>query len=368
MKYKLNEIITEYTEKNTDNLYQPVAVGKYGIRQRSDIYKKELAKDYSKNKVIKQDTMIIGMGSTQIDFGVLSDNKVYSVSPAYHTFKINTSIVKSDFFALLLKAKNEILTRKYMIASARQGKSVNLKEMVLEEVIIPDFDTQQQIIERVSSINNLISIEKNRIALFDELVKSRFIEMFEGKYPTIKIGEKFTTTSGGTPLKSHKEFYDNGDIPWLTSGEVNSGIITSVKNRITKLGLEKSSAKLVPQNSVVVAMYGATAGKVGLLTIPSTTNQAVCSVLPNDDYLPMFVYRAMEFKSEEMADRASGGAQSNISQGIVRDTEIYNAPLCVQKEFVSFAEQIDKSKFIIQNRIKLLEELLNTKMYDYFVE
>ena len=102
MLYKLNEIITEYSEKNIDGIYKPVSVGKYGIRQRSDIYKKELAADYSKNKLIHNNTMIVGMGSTQIDFGVLSKNVTYSVSPAYHTFKINTKLINSKYFDFLI--------------------------------------------------------------------------------------------------------------------------------------------------------------------------------------------------------------------------------------------------------------------------
>ena len=68
MKYSLNQLIEQYTDKNNDNLYEPVAVGKYGIRKRTDIYMKELSDDYSRNKVIYKDTMTIGMGSKQIDF------------------------------------------------------------------------------------------------------------------------------------------------------------------------------------------------------------------------------------------------------------------------------------------------------------
>lgn len=171
----MKDLITEYTEKNVNNLYEPVAVGKHGIRKRGDIYKKELASDYSKNKIIRKNTMIIGMGSTQIDFGVLSDDVIYSVSPAYHTFKINSSIVKSKYFNLLLKAKNNTYTKKYMIASARQGKSVNLKDFIFATVDIPPFDEQDIVIKNINKIAKDISLEEMRLFLLDEIIKSRFV-------------------------------------------------------------------------------------------------------------------------------------------------------------------------------------------------
>ena len=112
MKYSLIDILTQYSEKNIDNKYEPVAVGKYGIRKRSDIYKKELAKDYSKNKLIYKDTLTIGLGSKQIDFGVLKDDCIYSVSPAYITFKIDGSIIKADYLELYLESNNHYYTEK----------------------------------------------------------------------------------------------------------------------------------------------------------------------------------------------------------------------------------------------------------------
>lgn len=175
MKYQLKDIISEYTEKNTNGEYEPVAVGKYGIRKRSDIYKKELAKDYSKNKVIRKNTMIVGMGSTQIDIGVLSSDDIYSVSPAYHTFSINSSIIRSEYLDYLFQAKNSLYTSRYMIASARQGKTVNLKDMLFETVDIPDFDVQQKTVEKINEIKDCISLEEKQLALYDELIKSRFI-------------------------------------------------------------------------------------------------------------------------------------------------------------------------------------------------
>ena len=86
--HPLSEFLTEYKELNSENLYKPVAVGRYGIRTRESIYSKELAVDYSKNRLIYKGTLTVGMGSVQMDIGILSDDVTYSVSPAYHTYKI----------------------------------------------------------------------------------------------------------------------------------------------------------------------------------------------------------------------------------------------------------------------------------------
>ena len=105
-----------------------------------------------------------------------------------------------------------------------------------------------------------------------------------------KLGEIFRTGSGGTPLKLHKEFYENGDVPWLCSGEVCQKYIFKTEKFISKLGLENSSAKYFPVDTVVVAMYGATAGQIGILKVRTTTNQAICGIYPSPDFIPEFLY------------------------------------------------------------------------------
>ena len=96
-----------------------------------------------------------------------------------------------------------------------------------------------------------------------------------------KVKDIALTYSGGTPTSTNRDYYEGGDIPWINSGELNSPIITSTSSYITEIGLNNSSAKLYPQNTVLVALYGATAGKVSLLSFEACSNQAVCGVMPN---------------------------------------------------------------------------------------
>ena len=166
-----------------------------------------------------------------------------------------------------------------------------------------------------------------------------------GKTKQSSIGSLFDTTSGGTPSRTKSSYFDGGNIPWLTSSEVGQGLINKTESFITEEGLKNSSAKWVPANSVVVAMYGATVGKVGLLEIPCTTNQAVCSILPNESIIPMFLLYAVKDKEEWMIDQAAGAAQPNISQAVIRKMEIPVPPKEEQIAFVEIAKQADKSKF-----------------------
>ena len=173
---------------------------------------------------------------------------------------------------------------------------------------------------------------------------SQFIEMFKDT-PIVKLEDYISTQSGGTPNTKKHEYYDDGDIPWLSSGEVNQGYIDSTEKFITQAGLDNSSAKWVPKDCVVIAMYGATAGKVGYIRIPLTTNQAVCSLLPSNEFNSIFLYYAVSQKTDWMISQCRGAAQPNISQGIIRSMELPLPSMSEQNKFVAIAEQADKSEF-----------------------
>ena len=222
---------------------------------------------------------------------------------------------------------------------------IYFKDYKKEVLPLFDIQEQQEIAHQFDKIKSLISYRQSQLKYFDDLVKSQFIEMFEHRdIATIKIGSVLETTSGGTPSKSNMEYYENGEIPWMTSGEVSQGLIFDVKNRITEKGLKNSSAKWMPQDTVVVAMYGATAGQVGLLKIKTTTNQAVCGILPNGRFNALYLYHAVSRKKEWMISQCAGGAQPNISQTVIKRMEILEPPIDDQEQFAAFVEQTDKSK------------------------
>ncbi len=185
-----------------------------------------------------------------------------------------------------------------------------------------------------------------------------------------KLGDVCDTGAGGTPLKTHKDYYEGGTIPWLLSGEVSQGEIFEAKNFITEKGLKNSSAKLFPPNTVLVAMYGATAGQVGILRFEAATNQAVCGILPNDKAIPEFLFYCFLSKKEELVAQAVGGAQPNISQIKIKNTKIPLPPLPEQQRIVSILDRafaaIDKAKANAEQNLQNAKELFESFLQEVF--
>ncbi|MFN7896011.1 MAG: restriction endonuclease subunit S [Cyanobacteriota bacterium] len=153
------------------------------------------------------------------------------------------------------------------------------------------------------------------------------------------LGEVCKTGSGGTPVSLRKEFYEGGTIPWLVSGEVAQGNVLEAKNFISAAGLENSAAKLFPRDTVLVAMYGATAGQVGILRFEAATNQAVCGILPNDKFVPEFLYYFLLAKKDDLVAQATGNAQPNISQIKIKNTAVPVLPLPEQQRIVALLDE-----------------------------
>jgi type I restriction enzyme S subunit len=150
----------------------------------------------------------------------------------------------------------------------------------------------------------------------------------------IKLSEVATTASGGTPARGVKTFY-GGDIPWIKSGELPDGEIHLVEETITQAGLESSSAKLVPEGTLVIAMYGATVGRLGILTFPAATNQAVCAITPNDSLDRDYLFYWLLSIRNKLIDTSFGGAQPNISQTVIRDLEIPFPKISEQRQIAA---------------------------------
>ena len=155
------------------------------------------------------------------------------------------------------------------------------------------------------------------------------------KYTTKKICQLCDLSSGGTPSRSRKEYY-GGDIPWIKTGELQNEVLFDTEEKLTLLGLNNSSAKLYPKNSLVVAMYGATIGKTAKLGVEATTNQA-CAVLFNIDNNQIqtdYLWLYLQSQTDKLKSMAYGGAQPNINAGIVANYEIPIPPLAIQNEIV----------------------------------
>ena len=144
--------------------------------------------------------------------------------------------------------------------------------------------------------------------------------------------------SGATPSRLRKDYY-NGDIPWLKTGDLNDSVIKSIPETITRKALKETSVKLNPTGSVLIAMYGATIGKIGILALPATTNQACCACV---DYMcdKMFLFYFLLANRKRFVAMGGGGAQPNISKEKITNTHIPLPPLSEQHRIVAKIEEL----------------------------
>ena len=192
------------------------------------------------------------------------------------------------------------------------------------------------------------------------------------KWEKVKLGDicKYVT-SGGTPKSSIKEYYEPKQIPWLKTKEVNYCRIYETEAYISKDGLDNSSAKMIPQNSVIVAMYGQgdTAGRVAINKIPLTTNQACCNLIIDETKAYYeFVYYQLVTLYEKMVSLKNGGAQPNLNAAIIKSMEIKLPPLKTQRYIADILSSYDNLIENNQKQIKLLEEAAQRLYKEWFVD
>ncbi|MGI8047473.1 restriction endonuclease subunit S [Campylobacter jejuni] len=256
----------------------------------------------------------------------------------------------------------------------------NKTEFSKLEIIYPkDIKKQERIVgildESFAKIDESIKILEQNLLNLDELMQSALQKAFNPLKDNAKenyklpqgwewksLGEIGNTSSGGTPLRNKKEYWENGSIKWLKSGELNDGYIDFIEENITEEAIENSSAKIFQKGTLLIAMYGATAGRLGILNLDSATNQAVCAFLHKDNknikFLEKFLFYFLFFIRDKIIKDSFGGAQPNISQTYIKNLQIPLPPL---KEQEQIAEHLD---FVFE-KAKALKELYTKELKDY---
>ena len=167
--------------------------------------------------------------------------------------------------------------------------------------------------------------------------------------------------NGGTPKRGESDYWDNGTVPWLKTGEINNNIIIKSEEHITELGLKNSSAKLLPINSIIMALYGkGTAARIGLLKFEATTNQACCAMICNDFNKTLFLYLFLLFNQKEIENLASGSVQQNLSKDLIANLELVVPPIEIidNLPFKEIFDTIANNYFEIEYLINLRDTLL----------
>jgi len=291
----------------------------------------------------------IGFGSTE--FHVLRTTKNLLLNKYLYYFVSDKSF----------RSKNAT----FMTGSAGQRRiSTDFVKKI--KIPLPPLQIQKQIVERLDKIAETQKLNDELIQKTDELFQSLLhveLNSASQNWEVKKLGDIAETSSGGTPLKEKAEYYENGTIPWLRSGEVSRGLIYKSELFITEKGLEYSSAKIFPVDTVLVAMYGATAGQVGLLKFESSTNQAICGIFPNNKFISEYLYYFLKTKTEYLIQISTGGAQPNISQAVIRNLKVPLPDLKTQKQIVAKLSAVqDYKKQLLEQKAKL-KELFDSASY-----
>lgn len=246
---------------------------------------------------------------------------------------------------------------------------------------IPDLDYQNRVLSVLSKIDKKIEINEKINKNLQELAKSiyryhfidfepysqdNFISSTLGEIPenwcVQSIGEFVDDMkNGGTPKRGESDYWDNGTVPWLKTGEINNNIIIKSEEHITESGLKNSSAKLLPINSIIIALYGkGTAARIGLLKLEATTNQACCAMICEDFNKALFLYLFLLFNQKEIENLASGSVQQNLSKDLITNLELVVPPTEIIEKlpFKEIYDKISNNYFEIEYLTNLRDTLL----------
>ena len=246
-----------------------------------------------------------------------------------------------------IDAAKEKLERLALQISSASGSLAQLKSSVLKQAFEGKLVQQDPNDESAEILLKKIHKDsKNKLEFENEGLPDGWIRT--------KMENVCKTTSGGTPSRKNSDYYD-GKIPWLKSGELKDVTIFETEEQISQAALDNSNAKMFPKDTILMAMYGATIGKLGILGITSSTNQAICAFLDIKDTLnKSFLFYFLLSSRRKLTNRGFGGAQNNISQTIIKNLPIPIPPLIEQKRIVSKIESIFAK---IDARQKDLEKL-----------
>ncbi|EAI4186564.1 restriction endonuclease subunit S [Campylobacter coli] len=261
---------------------------------------------------------------------------------------------------------------------------LNLNILEKCPIALPPLKEQERIVgildENFAKIDENIKILEQDLLNLDELMQSALQKAFNPLKDNAKenyklpqgwewksLGEIANTSSGGTPSRNKKEYWENGNIKWLKSGELNDGYIDFIEENITEEAIKNSSAKIFQKGTLLIAMYGATAGKLGILNLDSTTNQAICAFLHKDKnikFLEKFLFYFLFFLRDKIIKDSFGGAQPNINQTYIKNLQIPLPPIKEQEQITSHLDELSSHvKNLKQNyqaQIKDLQELKNS--------
>ena len=261
-----------------------------------------------------------------------------------------------------------------IVANGSAQKLIPLSKLKDLKISVPDKEAQRHIADILSAYDDLIENNQKQIKLLEEaaqrLYKEWFVDLrFPGHENTKivdgvpegwqyeKLGDLVKTTSGGTPSRRKSEYYVNGNIRWIKTKELNDRFIFETEEHITEDAVKNSSAKVLPEGALIVAMYGATIGKIGITAAEMACNQACCAFISFDDMISKeYLYCWLMDNREYLVSQGKGAAQSNLSQEMIRNFSLLCPDKKVIKNFTEIVTTMLENKRVLENKILMLSK------------
>ena len=304
----------------------------------------------------------------------LLDGEDCIISSSYTVFEVTDKNVLNPEYLMLWFSRPEFDRYARYKSHGSVREIFDWNELCAVELPVPEIEEQKRIVKAYKTITDRIELKKQ---INDNLVnlgvasiqrnvgKGALINLTEQELEQTVLKDGFSiktvsefcddTKSGSTPSRTNNEFWENGTIPWVKSGEVHNNITLSTEECITQKGLNGSSTKLLPQDTVLMAMYGVTAGEVGYLAIEATTNQAICGMICSSKAKAAYLYFTLIQSQDAISRLSNGGAQDNLSKNFIDNIKLVVPPQSIIEELKLSAiiEQITLNT----KEISILEEL-----------
>ena len=262
---------------------------------------------------------------------ILNDGEVGFGSTEYIVFRAKKGIADKDYLYYLVCSPEvrELAIKSMVGSSGRQRVQTDVVKNL--EIDVPPLVKQEK-------IGSFLKAFDDKIALNDRINKNLlqqlhvlYLRLFCDSAMDTPLGDVVATTSGGTPSRKHDEYYSDSSICWVKSKELLGNYIHETEEHINDLAIKKSSAKLLPEHSVLIAMYGATVGAYGVISKPMTCNQAVCALLCNENYPYTYLFQIAYESQQKFINLAVGSAQQNISQVLIKQLNLHSDLDIIQK-------------------------------------
>lgn len=272
-------------------------------------------------------------------------------------------------------------------ASGSTFLEISRNQLAQMEFLAPSIDSneQTQIGNFFQNLDQSIALHEKKLSQTQNLKKAMLEKMFpkagsmqpeirlkgfSGDWVLSKIGEVFHVTSGGTPLRSDLRFFENADIDWVKTTDLNNGIINKTEEKISSIALAETSIKILPKGTVFVAMYGGfnQIGRTGLLVSDATCNQALSAIYPNDKVEPYYLLTYLNFKVDSWKDLAASSRKDpNITKSDVLSFPLMYPSVKEQFEISHFFKKLDETLTLQQQQLQTLKNLKQAFLEKMFV-